>query len=93
MRTVISLASVFACVFSMDAQITATLKRFPDGLEVRIRNNSATSLVAFVVAVNQVPRETYSSHAPFIMYSEIRWWGRRLGRCQQATSAWCSRAV
>ena len=93
MRTVISLASVFACVFSMDTQITATLKHFPDGLEVRIRNNSATSLVAFVVAVNQVPRETYSSHAPFIMYSEIRWLSRRLGRCQQATSAWCSRAV
>ena len=94
MKTVISVASVLACVFSLDAQITATLNRLPDGLdEVRIRNNSATSLVAFVVAVNQVPRETYSSHAPFIMYSEIRWLSRRLGRCQQATSAWCSRAV
>jgi hypothetical protein len=71
MRTVISLAFVLACAFTLDAQITTTLKHLPDGLdEVRIRNNSATSLVAFVVTVKQVPRENFSSHAPFVVYSD-----------------------
>jgi hypothetical protein len=38
MRTVFQLASVLACAFSMDAQITATLKRFPArSSEVAIR--------------------------------------------------------
>jgi hypothetical protein len=71
MTTVISVASVFACVFSLDAQITTTLKHLPDGLDqVRIRNNSATALAAFVVSVKQVPREENSSHAPFVVYSD-----------------------
>jgi hypothetical protein len=71
MKTVISVACVFACVFSLDAQITTTLKHLPDGLdEVRIRNNSATSLVAFVVTVKQVPWGEYSSNAPFVVYSD-----------------------
>jgi hypothetical protein len=39
MRTVVSVASVL-CAFSLDAQITTTFNRLPDGLdEVRIRNN------------------------------------------------------
>jgi hypothetical protein len=71
MRTVIGAASVLACAFSLCAQITTTLNHLPDGLdEVRIRNNSATSLVAFVVTVKQVPREDYSSHAAFVVYSD-----------------------
>jgi hypothetical protein len=71
MQTVIAAASVLACAFSLCAQITTTLNHLPDGLdEVRIRNNSATSLVAFVVTVKQVPREDYSSHAAFVVYSD-----------------------
>src|SRR5262245_48127865 len=55
MKTAISVASVLACAFSLDGQITATLNPLPGGMgEVRIRNNSATSLVAFAVARKRV---------------------------------------
>ena len=73
------MASVLACAFSLAAQITTTLNRLPAGLdEVRIRNNSATSLVAFVVSVKQAPRSSDSppvldlgaSNAPFVVYSD-----------------------
>src|SRR2546423_9620485 len=71
MKTAISVVSVLACAFSLDAQITTTLNRLPDGLdEVRIRNNSAGSLVAFVVSAKQVSRGAYSSNAPFVVYSD-----------------------
>ncbi|MCU1272678.1 MAG: hypothetical protein JWO48_109 [Bryobacterales bacterium] len=50
MKTVISMASMLACAFSLDAQITATL----NGGQVRIKNNSSTGLVAFVVALKRV---------------------------------------
>src|SRR5436190_11708422 len=71
MRTVISVASVLASAFSLDAQITSTLNRLPDGLEeVRIRNNSTTSLVTFVVAVKQAPWSAAASNAPFVVYSD-----------------------
>jgi hypothetical protein len=52
MKTVISMASVLACAFSLDAQITTTL----NGGQVRIKNNSSTGLVAFVVALKRVVR-------------------------------------
>ena len=72
MKTVSSVAFVLACAFSLDAQLTTTLNHLPDGLdEVRIRNNSATSLVAFVVTVNQRPQSAYSSKAPFVLYSDL----------------------
>jgi hypothetical protein len=71
MKTVLSVASVFACAFSLDAQIATTLNHLPDGLdEVRIRNNSATGLVAFVVTVKQVPLSPATSTAPFMVYSD-----------------------
>ena len=55
MKTVVSLTSLLACAFSLSAQITTTLNRLPDGREeIRIRNNSAISLVAFVITVKQV---------------------------------------
>jgi hypothetical protein len=58
-------------VFSLEAQIVAKLNRLPDGVdEVRIRNSSATSLVAFVVTVKQVPLSAFSSNAPFVVYSD-----------------------
>ncbi len=78
MRTVVSVSSVLACAFSLDAQITTTFNRLPNGLdEVRIRNDSATSLVAFVVSVKQTPRSSDSppaldlgaGNAPFVVYS------------------------
>jgi hypothetical protein len=57
MKTVVSIASLLACAFSLDAQIATTLNHLPDGSdEIRIRNNSATSLVAFVVAGKRVAR-------------------------------------
>ena len=87
MRTVILVASILACVISLDAQITTTLKHLPDGMdEVRIRNNSAISLVASVVAGKRVTRSPASprqllrnatratddapSYAPFVVYSD-----------------------
>jgi len=71
MKAVFSVASVLACAFSLGAQITSTLKHLPEGwAEVWIRNNSATSLEAYVVTVKQVPAEYYSSNAPFVVYSD-----------------------
>ena len=69
MKTAISVASVLACAFSLDAQITTRLNHLPDGLdEVRIRNNSATSLVAFVVSAKwETPGP---SELPFVVYSD-----------------------
>jgi hypothetical protein len=68
MRIVISVASVLACVFSLEAQITATLNRLPNGLpEIRIRNNSAVSLAAFAIRMNPVVRSD-ATLAPFLVY-------------------------
>ena len=87
MKTVILAASVLACVLSLDAQITTSLNHLRDGMdEVRIRNDSATSLVAYVVAGKRVTRspaspgealrnadrttEAAASYAPFVVYSD-----------------------
>jgi hypothetical protein len=71
MKTAFSVASLLACAFSLDAQIITTLNRLPDGMdEVRIRNNSAIGLVAFVVTVKQVPLSDAASNAPFVVYSD-----------------------
>ncbi len=57
MKTVISLAPLLACAFSLDAQISTTLIHRSSGLDdVKIRNNSAISLVAYVVAAKRVPQ-------------------------------------
>src|SRR5205809_6447716 len=66
MKTVISVASLLACAFSLDAQIVATLNRLPDGsIEIRVRNNSAVSSTAFAIKVNYVgPR----ADPPLIVY-------------------------
>ena len=71
MKAVICVACALGCACSLNAQIAATLNHLPDGMdEVRIRNNSASSLVAFVVTVKQVPKSVYSSNAPFVVYSD-----------------------
>src|SRR6266576_5167719 len=75
MKTVFSVASVLACTFSLEAQITTTLNHLPDGAdEVRVRNNSPTSLVAYVVAGKRVTRSPASlgeaAGRPFVEYSD-----------------------
>ena len=71
MKTVISLASVLTCTFAMDAQITATLKRLPNGLpEIRIRNNSGVSAVAFAIRMNPVVRSA-ENNAPFVEFFDV----------------------
>ena len=68
MKTVALVVSVFACVFSLDAQITATLNSRPDGsTEIRMRNNSAVSLAAFAVSVNYVTRSS-ANNDPLIVW-------------------------
>src|SRR5258708_35579038 len=50
MKTVISVVFLLACAFSLDAQITTTVKRLPDGMEeLRVKNSSPNTLVAFVI--------------------------------------------
>jgi hypothetical protein len=69
MKTIISVASVLACAFSLSAQIKTTIHRLPDGSqEIRIRNHSATSLVAFVVYAKPVTPSGAASHAPHVAY-------------------------
>ena len=54
MKTFVSLAGLLAYASLSDAQIAATLNRLPNGMdEVRIRNNFATNLVAYVVTVKE----------------------------------------
>ena len=54
---VIAAASLLACAFSLDAQITATLNHIPNRMpEIRIRNNSAIGLTAFTIRMNPVVR-------------------------------------
>src|SRR5207247_1852987 len=69
MKTVISAASVLACVFSLEGQITTTLNRLTDGsTEINIRNNSTFSLVALVIRVNRVGRSTAANKGPHVAY-------------------------
>jgi hypothetical protein len=70
MNTAISIVSILMCVLSLDAQIAATLKHLPNGEEVSIRNNSAKSLVAFVVTVSHAPRIVDSNDPPIVVYSD-----------------------
>src|SRR5579863_5851643 len=66
MRTIISVASVLVCAFSLDAQITATLNRLPRP-EIRIRNNSPVSLAAFAIRMDPVVRSG-ADNAPLMVY-------------------------
>jgi hypothetical protein len=71
MKAVISVAPLLACAFSLNAQITATLIHRSNGLDdVKIRNNSTISLVAYVVSVKRAPQSANASSAPFVRYSD-----------------------
>ena len=64
-------ASLLACAFSLNAQISGSLHHRPDGLdEVRIRNNSTANVVAYVISVKRVPQDRNSGNAPWVMYSD-----------------------
>src|ERR1700722_13513615 len=65
MKIVISVASILACAFSSNAQITATVKPVPDGSQIRIRNDAAVALAAFAVSAKLADD---ASDAPLIMY-------------------------
>jgi hypothetical protein len=68
MKTVVSLVSVLVGAFSLSAQITAVLNRFPNrSPEIRIRNNSTTSLAAFAISMAPVPQGAAIS-APLLVY-------------------------
>src|SRR5438552_2436585 len=87
MKLVISVVLVLACAPSLDAQITARLNRLPDGMdELRIRNNSATSLVVFAITAKRArpspasigeilqksarAEEAAVRNVPFVVYSD-----------------------
>ncbi|MDR3703598.1 MAG: hypothetical protein P4L56_28370 [Candidatus Sulfopaludibacter sp.] len=79
MRTVFQLASVLACAFSMNAQITATLKRFPArSSEVAIRNNSTVNLTAFAIRMDPVAQGA-ADRAPFVFCTDTAVDTDRLG--------------
>ena len=71
MKATILMTCIFGGAISSPAQITTTLNHLPNGTdEVKIRNDFATSVVAFVVTVRQVPRSGASGRAPFVVYSD-----------------------
>ena len=68
MKIVVSVAWVLGCAFSLNAQIAATLNRFPArSSEIRIRNNSAVSLAAFAIGMAPVAQDAPNS-APLLVY-------------------------
>jgi hypothetical protein len=70
MRTVITVASMFFCCVSLNAQITSSLVHTTGGWdEVRIRNASQTALTAFVVAAKN-DNGTADSGGYLVTYSD-----------------------
>jgi len=71
MKAAISAASLLVFAFSLNAQVSGTLRHRADGLdEVSIRNNSTASVVAYVTSVKRVPQGPNSGNAPWVMYSD-----------------------
>ena len=71
MKTFISLASL-ACALSLGlhAQVAATLNHLPNGADqIKIRNDSSSGLVAYVVSAKQVPRNN-DARPPFLWYAD-----------------------
>jgi hypothetical protein len=67
MKLPLSLASVLA--FSLNAQISSTLTHSSEGRDdIRIKNNSAISLVAFVLTAKKAPGSPSASNEPMVLY-------------------------
>jgi len=78
MKSALKSASLLACAFSVHAQITAVLKRFPArGPEIEIRNDSQVNLTAFAVSMAAVAT-TVADGAPFLVYVDTAADGDRL---------------
>lgn len=68
MKAFSKLASVLACAFSLNAQITAVLNRFPNrSPEIEIRNDSTVNLTAFAISMAPMAQDDADS-APFLVY-------------------------
>ena len=68
MKTVISLASILAFAFTLNAQITATVHPASNGSnEIRVRNNGAVTLTAFAIRTRLT---NGLSNAPLLLYSD-----------------------
>ncbi len=86
MKTALQFASLLACAFSVQAQITAVLKRFPArGPEIEIRNDSSVNLTAFAVSMAAVAT-TVADGAPFLVYVDTAVDGDRLAMPYQLTT-------
>jgi hypothetical protein len=69
MKTTIAAACLLACAFSLEAQLTPTLKRLRNGLdEVAVRNDSAAAVVALAISVTRAPGSGYPN-APLVIFS------------------------
>jgi hypothetical protein len=64
MKTVISV-TLLAFAFSLNGQITVTVKPVPDGSQIRIRNDAAASLAAYAISVKLA---NDASDAPLVIY-------------------------
>jgi hypothetical protein len=82
MKTVIRWTSLVACPFSLNAQISATLQRFPArSSEVAIRNNSTGNLSAFAIRMDPVApvAQGAADRAPFVFFIDVAVDGDRPG--------------
>ena len=70
MRAALFMAAGLACAGSLSAQISTSLNELPDGTaEIRIRNDSSVSLVAFAIRVKY--RNLISTNgAPILLYAD-----------------------
>lgn len=65
------IATVLVCVLSLGAQIVPTLKTISNGSrEVRVRNDSEKTVVAFAVTIAQTPQSPSASSAPLVVWSD-----------------------
>lgn len=93
MKAFFQLAPVLACVFSLHAQVTAVLNRFPArSPEIVVRNNSAVNLTA--LAVSMAPAQSSAFSAPFLFLSTLLLIRtgleyRMTSRCRQTRDTQC----
>ena len=68
LKRICRFVAIFACAYSLDAQVAVVLNRLNDGWpEIEIQNNSSVNLTAF--AVSMLPRpEVDANTRPFIVF-------------------------